>query len=72
MQSEVSRISDYLRSLNQSPPYIGGLYTSSIGMWAANRECASTVQIILFVMHDTAAASFCDARHSARGQSKLV
>ena len=45
---------------------------AALFLWVANRECASTVQIVLFVMHDTAAASFCDARHSANGQSKLV
>jgi hypothetical protein len=29
-------------------------------------------KIVLFVMHNTAAAFSCDARHSASGQSKLM
>jgi hypothetical protein len=33
---------------------------------------AGTVKIVVFVTHDTAAASSCDARHSGGGQSKLV
>ena len=33
---------------------------------------AGTAKIVVFVTHDTAAASSCDARHSGGGQSKLV